>query len=145
MRLPFGLEITRRKAAPQTLAGVDGSRGWMRVFDWKPGAWQQDAAAEVTDLFAQSTVYACHTLIAGDIGKLRLRLVERRGRIWTETTSRFVVNEQSGRLEAYAISRDLTERRQAREELKRSETRFRSAFDSMLEGCQIIGFDWRYL
>lgn len=87
MRLPFGLEITRRKAAPQTLSGVDGSRGWMRIFDWKPGAWQQDAAAEITDIFAQSTVYACHTLIAGDIGKLRLRLVERRGRIWTETTS----------------------------------------------------------
>ena len=65
--------------------------------------------------------------------------------VWVETTSRFVVNEQSGRLEAYAISRDMTERRQAREELKRSETRFRSAFDTMLEGCQIIGFDWRYL
>lgn len=29
--------------------------------------------------------------------------------------------------------------------LKKSEERFRSAFDHMLEGCQIIGYDWRYI
>jgi PAS domain S-box-containing protein len=29
--------------------------------------------------------------------------------------------------------------------LKTSEARYRGAFDNMLEGCQIIGFDWRYL
>jgi PAS domain S-box-containing protein len=65
--------------------------------------------------------------------------------VWVEVTSRFVLNKHSGRLEAYAVSRDITERRQAREELKRSEVRFHSAFDTMLEGCQIIGSDWRYL
>jgi HK97 family phage portal protein len=84
MRL-LGFEITRAKALP--LSGVDDSRGWVKIFDWKPGAWQQDAAAEVTDVFAQSTVFACITLIASDIGKLRLRLVEKQGRIWSETTS----------------------------------------------------------
>lgn len=34
---------------------------------------------------------------------------------------------------------------QLNEELLKSEERFRSAFDHMLEGCQIIGFDWRYI
>lgn len=31
------------------------------------------------------------------------------------------------------------------ESLMKSEGRFRSAFDHMLEGCQIIGYDWRYI
>jgi HK97 family phage portal protein len=88
MRLPFGYQLTRReKAAPARLSGVDDSRGWFRIFDWRTGAWQQHATEEVTDLFAQSTVFACHTLIASDIGKLRLRLTEKRGRIWAETAS----------------------------------------------------------
>lgn len=86
MRL-LGFEITRAKAAPRIMSGVDDTRGWVRLFDWKAGAWQQNAELEVTDVFAQTTVFACITLIAGDIGKLRLRLVEKRGRIWTETAS----------------------------------------------------------
>jgi HK97 family phage portal protein len=85
MRL-LGFEITRAKAAVP-LSGVDDSRGWFKIFDWHTGAWQQDAALEVTDVFAQTTVFACITLIASDIGKLRLRLVEKKGRIWSETTS----------------------------------------------------------
>ncbi len=33
----------------------------------------------------------------------------------------------------------------AEEGLRESEGRFRTALDDMLEGCQIIGFDWRYI
>lgn len=33
----------------------------------------------------------------------------------------------------------------SRDELRVSEERFRSTLDNMLEGCQIIGFNWRYL
>ena len=65
--------------------------------------------------------------------------------VWVEVSSRFVVNPDNGHLEVYAASRDVTARRQAQEDLRRSEERFRSAFDHMLEGCQILGFDWRYL
>ena len=87
MRL-LGYDISVRKAAPRTnLSGVDDSRGWMRIFDWHTGAWQQDAAFETTDVMAQVWVYACITLIASDIGKLRLRLVEKKGRIWQEASS----------------------------------------------------------
>ncbi len=35
--------------------------------------------------------------------------------------------------------------REAEQELRDSEERYRSTLDSMLEGCQIIDFDWRYL
>jgi PAS domain S-box-containing protein len=34
--------------------------------------------------------------------------------------------------------------RERTEELRQSETRFRNTLDNLLEGCQIIGFDWRY-
>ncbi len=40
---------------------------------------------------------------------------------------------------------DVSERRRAREALERSEQRFRRTLDNVLEGCQLIDFDWRYL
>lgn len=39
----------------------------------------------------------------------------------------------------------ITERKKAEEALKESERRYRTALDSLMEGCQIIGFNWRYL
>ena len=42
------------------------------------------------------------------------------------------------------VNQDITGRKQAEQELRESEARFRFTLDNMLEGCQIIGFDWRY-
>jgi PAS domain S-box-containing protein len=51
-----------------------------------------------------------------------------------------------------AVQQELAERKRtesqreaALEALRRSEERFRGTLDAMLEGCQIIGFDWKYL
>lgn len=43
------------------------------------------------------------------------------------------------------LHRELTLRQNTEEELRQSEERFRSAFDNMLEGAQILSHDWRYL
>ena len=43
------------------------------------------------------------------------------------------------------VVRDISERVQAEEALRNAEKRYRTTLDHMLEGCQIIDFDWRYL
>jgi HK97 family phage portal protein len=49
------------------------------------GAWQQDVpVARRERVTAFGAVYACLSLIAGDISKLPLRLLARNGRIWEE-------------------------------------------------------------
>jgi len=84
----FGLEITRaRGAAP--VPAARGSGGWRTIVS-EPftGAWQQNVALSTDAALANFAVFACTTLIAADIGKVRLRLVAQDGDgIWTETES----------------------------------------------------------
>jgi PAS domain S-box-containing protein len=44
-----------------------------------------------------------------------------------------------------SIFEDISERKGAEEAIRQSETRFRTTMDNMIEGCQIIGSDWRYI
>ncbi len=62
-------------------------RGWHIVGDWRTGAWQADDPVTVETQLAFFAVYACVTLIASDMGKLRPKLVEKKKGIWQETTS----------------------------------------------------------
>ncbi len=47
--------------------------------------------------------------------------------------------------QARTLADKIEERKQAEETLRASEERFRSTLESMMEGCQIIDYDWRYL
>lgn len=69
------------------LSGVDSGRGWVTLFRSDLG-WQNDTKITQDDAVAFSPVYSCVTLIAGDIGKVCLRLMERKGRIWQEAVDR---------------------------------------------------------
>ena len=54
--------------------------------------------------------------------------------------------DESGRVTGTVhVARDITELKKAERELRASENRLRTTLDNMLEGCQIIGPDWRYL
>ena len=71
--------------ALKMLAPVDSSRGWIPLLQESYlGAFQADDPVSLQDALAHPTVYACVTQIAGDIGKLRLRLMENDAGIWTE-------------------------------------------------------------
>jgi HK97 family phage portal protein len=76
------------KAQPQSV--VENRGGWYPlVRDWFPGAWQQNAVPinpETVKSF--HAVFACMTLIASDIAKLRVKLVAQDSDgIWSETTN----------------------------------------------------------
>lgn len=56
------------------------------------------------------------------------------------------VSDEDGRIVgASKIARDITVRKKAEEALIRAQSRYKRTLDHLLEGCQIIGFDWRYL
>ena len=78
-----------RMQVPAVLSPPMESRGTWSIFDFRPGAWQADETPINTDRVLQNwAVYTCLTLIAGDLGKMRLKLVEQGGdMIWREVRS----------------------------------------------------------
>lgn len=81
MRL-LGFEITRSKS----LSPVRSV--WTTIYESFAGAWQRNVEVDQQAVLAYFAVYSCITLIAADIGKLRLRLVERtRSGVWEEVES----------------------------------------------------------
>ena len=83
---PFEITL-RRKAIPGTMQNVPGSGGWYRIIR-EPfgGAWQRNLSETPQNVLAFSAVYACVTLIASDIAKLRIKLVQQNDAtgIWSE-------------------------------------------------------------
>lgn len=85
----FGRELTFKRAPVSSAVSGSSSGGW---FPWihEPytGAWQKNDEWRAPTVLAHYAVYACVTLIANDIGKLRQRLMELDANgIWLETTS----------------------------------------------------------
>ena len=88
-----GTVVERQK----DLRPVDSRGGWYRmvgpVREAYPGAWQQNMVADTTTVLAHHAVWACVTLIASDVAKLRPKLVEQdpeeepKDRIWSEFES----------------------------------------------------------
>src|SRR5690625_3423300 len=60
--------------------------GWLPIIrDHYPGAWQRNDEIDADTALTHHAVFACMTLIASDIAKLRLRLVERdEDGVWSE-------------------------------------------------------------
>lgn len=78
------------KAQPSGLSAVGGGHGWFTIFDnaQPPGAFQTDIHVHHNAVLANWTVFACMTLIASDIAKLRFGLVQKNDDgTWTDTES----------------------------------------------------------
>lgn len=63
------------KRAPRNLTPPNDRGWWPMIRESFTGAWQQNVTIRVEDVLTYGTVYACITLIARDIAKMRLRLM----------------------------------------------------------------------
>jgi HK97 family phage portal protein len=88
MRL-FGLNITRAQAMEEkALAPAAQGRGGWRIFEPYSGAWQQNVEVRYDSVLSNHADFACRTLIASDISKLRIKLVQKDSDgIWSEVTN----------------------------------------------------------
>lgn len=83
----LGLTISRTKK-DKALSPVDDNRGWIRILEPFIGAWQKNVHVDFNCALSYHAVYACITLIASDIAKLRVKLVQQDNNgIWSETTN----------------------------------------------------------
>jgi HK97 family phage portal protein len=84
----FGIEITRA-TGQKTVAPVDNRGGWCSLIrESFAGAWQRNIEPKLDSVLTYTAVFACITLIANDIAKLRLRLVRQDDDgIWAKTES----------------------------------------------------------
>jgi len=89
---------------------------------------------------------AVHKAVSHGIGyDLELPALRGDGKeIWINTRSEPVRNADGEIVGLRGTVQDISERKRTKEKLRASEVRFRNILDSMMEGCQIIDFDWRY-
>ncbi len=83
---PFELSL-RRKSTPlgDGITHLPGPNSWIPLIrESFAGAWQRGIVVPVEDAMAHPTYWACVTLIAGDIAKIRPMLVETKGGISVE-------------------------------------------------------------
>nr|WP_278374926.1 phage portal protein [Brucella anthropi] len=62
------------------------SRGWFSIMESSPGAWQRNVEVKFDSVLSYHADFACRTLIASDIAKLRIKLMKQDSDgIWVET------------------------------------------------------------
>ncbi len=83
----LGWNISRGKTSEKAMSPVSqGRRGWFSIFESFAGAWQHNVEVKRDLVLSNPTDFACRTLIASDIAKLRIKLVAKdKSGIWSET------------------------------------------------------------
>jgi len=84
----LGLEVSVRKATNAIVPSTTlYDRGWWPVVrEPFAGAWQRNLPLVMENPFQSATLYRCVTMIAADIAKMRLKLMEQIEQVWQETT-----------------------------------------------------------
>jgi HK97 family phage portal protein len=87
MRFPrlFSRDPVKEKALSPASRGRGG---WWSIFEAAPGNWQQNVEVSYDSVLSNHADFACRTLIASDISKLRIKLVAKDSDgIWSETSN----------------------------------------------------------
>lgn len=95
MRL-FGLDISIKRIRTKALQGLQAAGSWFRVFDFTGGYFQaDDAQINEVSVSRNWAVFACVTLIAGDIAKMAAAVMQfdRATQVYTATLMRAVLRK----------------------------------------------------
>lgn len=76
-----------RRGQEKALSPVSSRGGWWPVLESFTGAWQRNVVVDREGILANPYVFRCQSMIARDIAKLRVKLVQQQGGIWQETAS----------------------------------------------------------
>ena len=90
---------------------------------------------EVNEVFAGGKDYNTEFRVVWPDGSIK----------YLKSFGQLVRDDQGKPLRMTGVSYDITQRKTSEYELKKSEERFRTTLENMIEGCQIVGFDWRYI
>ena len=75
-------------SASKALSPLADRGGWINIVrEMWPGAWQSNVEVKYDSVLSNHADFACRTLIASDISKLRIKLMSEEKGIWVETTN----------------------------------------------------------
>ncbi|WP_421930144.1 phage portal protein [Nitratireductor rhodophyticola] len=85
----LGMPVPFTGEGKKDLSPVNPNRGgWFRILESFSGAWQNNVEVDFSSVLSFHADFACRTLIASDISKLRVKLVKKDDDgIWTEVSS----------------------------------------------------------
>ncbi|MBI1423503.1 MAG: PAS domain S-box protein [Gammaproteobacteria bacterium] len=138
------------RADPHTLVTTYINRAVEKIFgytveEWlrEPTLWEQCLYPEDRDRVFQAVAEAQQKQQACT---LEYRILRRDHAIrWVVDRFDWECGDRGEIVSQAGVLSDITEQKLAEQALRDSEERYRSTLDCMLEGCQIIGRDWRYL
>ncbi len=89
-----------------------------------------------------------HDALSGNLRHLHFEypLITKQGEERTFNFHNLLVSDEKGNtIGMLSSADDVTERKQKEKSLKEVENRLQISLDYMIEGCQIIDYDWRYV
>jgi len=119
-----------------------------RIFGWKAEEVMGRKGEGVlqTEFFNGTRQSAIQKLIDSGEFSAEVTQVRKDGTRFHVEARTVAIHAENGNVTGFvSVNRDITERKQAEAAALESEVRYHRVLDAMMEGCQIIDFDWRYV